>query len=171
MGPGPHAEKGSLCSHDAAAHHRQLRPVTILGHPRSNPGSAPAYQPKIWEQECIQSKANRLLWDRNPYTFDLILEWPWPPKSSKSLADLHTKFSGSRPLRDPILSFSHTFSPKSTRVRGPCPPKRVHAPHEKSWIRPSKSSWPWDDLDLNDYITGTWDTDMVSQVESFTCYC
>ena len=24
-------------------------------------------------------------------------------------------------LRDPILSVLHTFSPKSTRVRGPCP--------------------------------------------------
>ena len=29
--------------------------------------------------------------------------------------------SGARPLLDPILSFSHTFSPKSARVRGPCP--------------------------------------------------
>ena len=26
------------------------------------------------------------------------------------------------PLRDPIISFWHTFSPKSTRVRGPRPP-------------------------------------------------
>ena len=29
VGPGPHTEKGSLHSHDAAAHHRQFRPVTI----------------------------------------------------------------------------------------------------------------------------------------------
>ena len=33
MGPGPHGEKGSLCSHNAAAHHRQFRPVTIWGPP------------------------------------------------------------------------------------------------------------------------------------------
>ena len=38
-GSGPHDEKGSLRSHDAAAHCRQFRPVTIWG-PRSNPGSA-----------------------------------------------------------------------------------------------------------------------------------
>ena len=44
-----------------------------------------------------------------------------------SLADLHTKFSGARPLPDPILSFSHTFSPKSASFGGP-PPQRVHAP-------------------------------------------
>ena len=29
--PRPHAWKGSLCSHDAAAHRRQFRPVTIWG--------------------------------------------------------------------------------------------------------------------------------------------
>ena len=32
-GPGPHAEKGSLRSHDAAAHCRQFRPVTIWAPP------------------------------------------------------------------------------------------------------------------------------------------
>ena len=32
-GPRPHAEKGSLHSHDAAAHHCQLRPVMIWGSP------------------------------------------------------------------------------------------------------------------------------------------
>ena len=32
------------------------------------------------------------------------------------------------PLWDPILSFSHTFSPKSTRIRGSCPLQQVHAP-------------------------------------------
>ena len=31
--PRPHAEKGSLCSHDAAAHRRQFRPITIWGPP------------------------------------------------------------------------------------------------------------------------------------------
>ena len=36
---------------------------------------------------------------------------------------------GARPLWDPILSFSHTFSPKSSHVRGP------HPPCGKSWIR------------------------------------
>ena len=38
-----------------------------------------------------------------------------------TLADLHTKFSGARPLRDPIILFSHTFSLKRTR-------NEVHAP-------------------------------------------
>ena len=32
-GPGPHTEKGSLCSHDAAAHRQQFRPVTIWAPP------------------------------------------------------------------------------------------------------------------------------------------
>ena len=36
---------------------------------------------------------------------------------------------GAGPLRDPILSFLHTFSPKSAHVGGP------HPPHRKSWIR------------------------------------
>ena len=40
-GPRPHAENGSLRSHDTAVHRRQFRPVTIWGPPRSNPGSAP----------------------------------------------------------------------------------------------------------------------------------
>ena len=33
VGPRPHTEKGSLRSHDAAAHCRQLRPVTIWAPP------------------------------------------------------------------------------------------------------------------------------------------
>ena len=52
------------------------------------------------------------------------------------VADLHTKLSGTcpRPLqRDPILSFSHTFSPKSTHIGGPHP-KWAHDPQRKSWI-------------------------------------
>ena len=32
------------------------------------------------------------------------------------------------PLRDPILSFSHTFSQKSTRVQGSCPPPNGSTP-------------------------------------------
>ena len=45
------------------------------------------------------------------------------PIGTNTLVGLHTKISGAfRPLRDPILSFSHTFSPKSARVRGPRPP-------------------------------------------------
>ena len=36
---------------------------------------------------------------------------------------------GSCPPWDPILSFSHTFSPKSAHVGGP------HPPYGKSWIR------------------------------------
>ena len=56
-GPKPHAEKGSLRSHDAAVHHQQFRPVMIWA-PRSNPGSAPevtmsmshmfCYIPRVW---------------------------------------------------------------------------------------------------------------------------
>ena len=61
-----------------------------------------------------------------------VLAGNWVPCSfflhSRALADLHTKLSGARPLWHPILSFSHTFSPKSICVRGPCPPKRVQAP-------------------------------------------
>ena len=33
VGPRPHAEKGSLRLHDAAAHHRQFRPVMIWALP------------------------------------------------------------------------------------------------------------------------------------------
>ena len=40
MGPGPHAEKGSLCLHDGA-HRQQFRPSRSGPPPRSNPGSAP----------------------------------------------------------------------------------------------------------------------------------
>ena len=41
------------------------------------------------------------------------------------------------PPWDPILTFSHTFSPKSACVGGPCPKKLVHAPlYGKSWICP-----------------------------------
>ena len=32
------------------------------------------------------------------------------------------------PLWDPILLFSHTFSPKGAHVGGPCPRQWVHAP-------------------------------------------
>ena len=32
------------------------------------------------------------------------------------------------PLWDPILSFSHTFSPKGARVGGPCPPNGCTSP-------------------------------------------
>ena len=32
------------------------------------------------------------------------------------------------PQQDPILSFSHTFSPKSTRIRGQCTPQWLGAP-------------------------------------------
>ena len=39
-----------------------------------------------------------------------------------ALADLHTKFSGARPLRDPILSFSQIFSQKSVHVGCPRAP-------------------------------------------------
>ena len=48
----------------------------------------------------------------------------------KALADLHAKFSGASPLRDPILSFLHImlyFQRKvpTSEVHGP---KRVHVP-------------------------------------------
>ena len=32
------------------------------------------------------------------------------------------------PIRDPILSFSHTFSPKSARIGGQCPPQNGSMP-------------------------------------------
>ena len=32
------------------------------------------------------------------------------------------------PLWDPILSFLHTFSPKSAHIRGPCPPNGCMPP-------------------------------------------
>ena len=48
---------------------------------------------------------------------------PVEPLYLGALADLHTKFSGARPLWDPIPSFSHTFSRKSAHVGGPRPPK------------------------------------------------
>ena len=38
-------------------------------------------------------------------------------------------------LRYPILSFSHTFSPKSARVWVNIPPNGSTAPYGKSWIR------------------------------------
>ena len=41
---------------------------------------------------------------------------------TKALANLGGGMPGTRhPLWDPILSFLHTFSPKSTCVGGPCP--------------------------------------------------
>ena len=46
-------------------------------------------------------------------------------------------FPAHAPLRDQILSFSHTFSPTRARVRGPHPQKRVHTPpYGKSRICP-----------------------------------
>ena len=40
------------------------------------------------------------------------------------------------PLWDPILSFLHTFSPKSAYIGGPCPSQMgAHPPYVKSWIR------------------------------------
>ena len=38
------------------------------------------------------------------------------------------------PLHDPILSFSHTFLPKSARIRGSHPPNGSTPPYGKSWI-------------------------------------
>ena len=45
-------------------------------------------------------------------------------------------FPAHAPLWGPILSFSHTFSPKSAHIGGSCPPKWIHAPYGKSWICP-----------------------------------
>ena len=55
-----------------------------------------------------------------------------------SLADLHTKFSGARPLTGPnSFVFTHIFTEKHPCQRStPPPPKRVHAPYRKSWISP-----------------------------------
>ena len=43
-----------------------------------------------------------------------------------ALADL-AGVPGARPLWDPILSFSHVFSPKCAHIKGPCPP--ITGPH------------------------------------------
>ena len=56
VAPGPHVEKGLLRSHDAAAHRRQFRPVTIWAPPRSNPGSAPEI---IIKNYCLEYCNNR----------------------------------------------------------------------------------------------------------------
>ena len=45
-----------------------------------------------------------------------------------SLADLGGMPGTCHPLWDPILSFSHTFSPKSACVGGPCPPNGCTPP-------------------------------------------
>ena len=50
------------------------------------------------------------------------------------MADLGGVPGARHPLWDPILSFSHTFSPKSTHVGGPRPTPPP-PPHGKSWIR------------------------------------
>ena len=48
------------------------------------------------------------------------------------------------PLRDPILSFSHTFSPKSAHIGGPRPsPDTGPRPHcDKSWVRRCPVAFP-----------------------------
>ena len=45
-----------------------------------------------------------------------------------ALADLGGRAWHTPPLWDPILSFLHTFSPKSAHVGGARPPQWVHAP-------------------------------------------
>ena len=53
-----------------------------------------------------------------------------------TLADLGGVPGARPPLRDPILSFSHTFLSKSAHVRGPRPPLTgPRPPYGKSWIR------------------------------------
>ena len=76
----------------------------------------------------------------NMYTENYVLNNKCTKTLYISLADLHTKFSGGRPLlRYPILSFSHTFSVKSALVGGPRNPPPQNGstplPHGKSWIR------------------------------------
>ena len=58
----------------------------------------------------------------------------------KALADLGGCVPGTRqPLWDPILSFSHTFSPKSACVGGPhAPLTDARPPYGKSWIHHCK---------------------------------
>ena len=50
------------------------------------------------------------------------------------LVDLEGDVPGAHPLWNPILSFLHTFSPKSAHVRGPHPPNACMPPYGKSWI-------------------------------------
>ena len=51
-----------------------------------------------------------------------------------SLADLGGRVGHTHPLQDPILSFSHTFSPKCAHIgcprplTGPCPPREILDP-------------------------------------------
>ena len=52
----------------------------------------------------------------------------------QSLADLGGCAGCTSPLWDQILSFSHTFFPKSTHVGGPRPPNGSIPPHGKSCI-------------------------------------
>ena len=44
------------------------------------------------------------------------------------------------PLRDPILLFSHTFSPKGAHVGGPCPQNGSKPHYRKSWIHPCEGA-------------------------------
>ena len=59
------------------------------------------------------------------------------PRSEKALKKrMKYGMLGARhSLWDPILSFLHTFSPKSTHVGGPRPPNGCTPPYGKSWIR------------------------------------
>ena len=58
-----------------------------------------------------------------------------------SLADLGGMPGARHPLWDPILLFSHTFSPKSTRVRGPCPPNGCTPPLREILDPPLALMW------------------------------
>ena len=59
----------------------------------------------------------------------------WPSSTVTALADLGGRARRTPPPWDPILSFSHTFSPKSAHVGGPGPPMGARRPYGKSWIR------------------------------------
>ena len=77
------------------------------------------------KQECIRSKANRLLHDRNQNTYNLNMEWPWPQD------DLDLQIT---------LTLITTLIPKlvTTKEFGVQQSKKPNLP---------KQPWPWHNFD------------------------
>ena len=61
-----------------------------------------------------------------------------------TLAFLHAKISGAcPPIRDPILSYSHTFSPKRARLGGPRSLREILDPPLTQKMLKSSRLWMW----------------------------
>ena len=99
-----------------------------------------------------------------------------------TLVDLGGCMPVHSPLWDPILSFSHTFSPKSAQVRGPCPPNGCMSPpweildlplyyvcNEKLDISP-RNFFPFHNAALLSYVQTCKYRSKVKKI-SFTCFC